>query len=83
MYRIPPGAAAGSEPQLVVPRDTFDRPNGLCFSPDESVLYVNDTDQKNIHAFPVNDDGTLGSGRVFASGISKEFRAGGGRPICA
>ena len=39
VYRVPPG---GGDVQLVVEQDTFDQPNGLCFSPDESRLYVND-----------------------------------------
>ena len=39
VYRIAPG---GGDPQLLV--DDFDQPNGLCFSTDESLLYINDTD---------------------------------------
>lgn len=46
--------------------DDFDRPNGLCFSPDESVLYVDDTARMHIRAFDVQPDGTLGNGRIFA-----------------
>jgi gluconolactonase len=44
----------------------FDRPNGLCFSPDESILYINDTARMHIRAFDVRRDGTLAKGRVFA-----------------
>ena len=44
----------------------FERPNGLAFSPDESVLYVDDTFRHHIRSFPVRTDGTLGEGRVFA-----------------
>ena len=39
VYRIAPG---GGDPQLLV--DDFAQPNGLCFSTDESLLYINDTD---------------------------------------
>jgi len=39
-------------------------PNGLAFSPDESVLYVDDSAQKNIRAFDVRPDGTLSNSRV-------------------
>jgi len=46
--------------------DDFDRPNGLCFSPDESILYVDDTARMHIRAFDLQSDGTLGNGRVFA-----------------
>ncbi|MGZ5845452.1 MAG: SMP-30/gluconolactonase/LRE family protein, partial [Xanthobacteraceae bacterium] len=40
-------------------------PNGLCFSPDESILYVNDTRLGLIRAFDVNADGSVRNGRVF------------------
>ncbi|HKW83028.1 MAG TPA: SMP-30/gluconolactonase/LRE family protein, partial [Burkholderiaceae bacterium] len=65
VYRVPP---AGGEPQLVVERYLFDQPNGLCFSPDEQRLYVNDTVQALIRVFDVGHDGRLSNSRVFASG---------------
>jgi gluconolactonase len=46
VYRIPPD---GGELQLVA--DDFGQPNGLCFSPDESLLYVNDTERAHIRVF--------------------------------
>jgi gluconolactonase len=64
VYRLPPG---GGEPQLLI--DDFVQPNGLCFSPDESLLYVNDTDRANIRVFDVAGDGTISNDREFASGI--------------
>ena len=67
VFRIPPGGA--SEPQLLVDRYMFSQPNGLCFSPDETKLYINDTEQANIRVFDVLRDGRLANGRVFASGI--------------
>lgn len=49
----------------VVVKD-FHKPNGLCFSPDESKLYVADSgDPKHIRVFDVQKDGTLGTGKVF------------------
>ena len=33
----------------------FGRPNGIAFSPDESVLYVDDTERRNVRAFDVVD----------------------------
>jgi gluconolactonase len=42
--------------------------NGLAFSPDESILYVNDSAARCISAFDVAADGSLGRGRVFAVG---------------
>ena len=43
------------------------RPNGLAFSPDEKIFYVANSDPSKAiwMAFPVNADGTLGTGRVF------------------
>jgi len=46
--------------------DTFVRPNGLAFSPDEKTLYVDDTAEMHIRAFDVLPDGTLANGRLFA-----------------
>lgn len=44
----------------------FDKPNGLCFSPDEKRLYVADSGQpKYIRVFDVDWDNTLSNGRVF------------------
>jgi gluconolactonase len=64
VYRIAPG---GGDPQLVV--GDFAQPNGLCFSVDESLLYVNDTDRAHIRVFDVAADGSLENGRVLAAGI--------------
>lgn len=44
----------------------FVYPNGLAFSPDESLLYVNDTRQNVIRVFNVNSNGSLTDGRLFA-----------------
>lgn len=44
----------------------FNRPNGLCFSPDESLLYINDTPESLIRVYDVVADGTLTNGRIFA-----------------
>ena len=73
VYRVPPG---GGEPQLLVDRNLFEQPNGLCFSPDERQLYVNDTVRALIRVFDVNADGTLGPDRIFASGIRSELEPG-------
>jgi gluconolactonase len=47
-------------------------PNGLCFSPDETILYVNDTRLALIRAFDVAPDGSVGNGRVFHELAGKE-----------
>lgn len=72
VYRVPPG---GGPPQLVVERYLFTQPNGLCFSPDEKLLYVNDTEQCNIRVFEV-ENGRLRSMRLFASGIRDTRKPG-------
>ncbi|MEM7479128.1 MAG: SMP-30/gluconolactonase/LRE family protein [Planctomycetota bacterium] len=43
----------------------IERPNGIAFSPDEKTLYVaqSNPSQANWTAFPVKEDGTLGSGK--------------------
>lgn len=66
VYRVPPG---DGELELVVDRDKYEQPNGLCFSPDESLLYINDTPNALIDVYDVNPDGSLSNGRRFAEGI--------------
>ncbi|WP_428392326.1 SMP-30/gluconolactonase/LRE family protein [Lichenicoccus sp.] len=60
--------------RLVVACDTFDCPNGLCFSPDESLLYIAETGRisedsatREIRVFEIRDAarGQLGEGRSF------------------
>ena len=45
----------------------FVTPNGLAFSPDESILYINDTRRQHIRAFNMQPNGTLAlaTDRVF------------------
>src|SRR5438445_1437880 len=72
VYRLPPG---GGELELLV--DDFAQPNGLCFSTDESLLYVNDTDRAHIRVFDVGPSHTLSNGRVFAENIGTGDLASG------
>jgi gluconolactonase len=60
VYRLVPGG----ELSLLV--DDFSKPNGLCFSNDESLLFINDTDRQHIRVFDVKDDGGIENGRVWA-----------------
>jgi gluconolactonase len=59
----------------------LEAPNGLAFSPDYKTLYVaNSRASAPIWmAYPVNADGTLGKGRVFADS-SKYYKEGDGVP---
>ena len=63
VYRLSPDL--GTMSLLVA---DFVLPNGLAFSPDESVLYINDTRRRHIRAFDLLPNGTLAkqTDRVFA-----------------
>jgi gluconolactonase len=62
VYRVTPDLGTLS---LLV--DDFVVPNGLAFSPDEKLLYINDSRRGHIRAFEVNPNGTLAkhTDRVF------------------
>jgi gluconolactonase len=59
VYRLDPDGSV----HLVV--DSFSQPNGLAFSPDESVLYIGDSQDRIINAYDVQEDGSLTTGRLF------------------
>lgn len=55
-----------SDGSLVSVAEDFDRPNGLCFSPDESLLYIADSSsRRHVRVFSATPDGALVDGRVF------------------
>ena len=79
VYRLDPDGGA-----LTVVADDFVMPNGIAFSPDESVLYVSDTGRTeradgpaHIRSFAVKGD-SLSGGSVFADvgewGLADGFR---------
>ena len=61
VYRAGPDGGA-----LMLLADDFGQPNGLCFSLDETRLFVNDTERRHIRVFDVRSDGTLAGGGVWA-----------------
>ena len=62
VFRLDKGSA---EPVAVA--SDFNMPNGLCFSPDEKVLYIADSGRPHhIRRFAVRKNNTLGAGKVFA-----------------
>ncbi len=63
VYRLSPDGTLDCE------ADDFSQPNGLCLSPDETILYVNDTTRAQIRAFDVAADGSLSDSRIFAEHI--------------
>lgn len=50
----------------------FESPNGLAFSPDEKLLYANDTRRRHIRVWDVQSDGSLTNGRVFYEDMGTE-----------
>jgi gluconolactonase len=67
LYRLDPRTG-----ELTVAADDFEGPNGLAFSPDESLLYVAETGRQfdpephqYIRCFHVHDDGRLSGGKEF------------------
>lgn len=61
VYRLTPDG------DLTLLTDAFSRPNGICLSPDESTLYVNDSGETVIWAYDVADDGSITNGHEFAA----------------
>lgn len=48
--------------------DTFEKPNGLCFSPDENLFYVGEGGKSHeIWVFDVRSDHSLANGKVFTT----------------
>jgi gluconolactonase len=66
VYRIAPDGTL----RLLV--DDFALPNGLAFSPDESVLYIDDSAHKHIRAFDVGKDGSLTRSRILLDLASED-----------
>ncbi|EGJ32436.1 MULTISPECIES: galactose-1-epimerase [Moorena] len=60
VYRLAPDGT------LTLLVDDFVRPNGIVFSPDETKLYVNDSERGHIRVFDVKPDGMLENGKLFA-----------------
>ncbi len=65
----PPRAAARTSSTSRSPRTSSRCRTGLCFSPDEKLMYINDTPGAYIKVYDVNDDGTLSNCRMFFEGI--------------
>jgi len=61
VYRLAPGG------ELTLLTDSMSRPNGLALSPDETVLYVANSDPERAvwMVFGLEADGSLDAGRVF------------------
>ncbi len=63
VYRIDPETK-----KVTKVAEGFDQPNGLCFSPDETKLYIADSGKpRHIRVFDVRPDHTLTNGAVFCA----------------
>ncbi len=52
--------------KLAVVAEDFERPNGLCFSPDEKKLYIAESSRSShIRVYDVTSDNKLANGKVF------------------
>lgn len=60
VYRLAPDGT------LTLLIDDFVRPNGIALSPDETKLYVNDSQEGHIRVFDIKVDGTKENGTLFA-----------------
>ena len=59
VYRVDPNGS------ITLLRDDMDRPNGLAFTSNESILYIADSRKRHVLAYPVNSDLSLGEPSVF------------------
>ena len=59
VFRIAPDGS------MTVLTSDFLRPNGLAFSPNESLLYIADSYRRHVRAFDVGPDGTLSNSHIF------------------
>ncbi len=62
LYRLDPDSQ-----ELILLVDDFAKPNGLCFSRDEKLLFVNDTIRQHIRVFELLADGMVSNGRLWAN----------------
>ena len=60
--------------------DDYDGPNGLCFSPDKSRLYVNDSERQHIRVYEIDDAGAVSGGLLFAETRDDDGTLGYGAP---
>jgi gluconolactonase len=67
VYRFDP--TNGNASCVPIITNTFLRPNGICFSPDETLLYVADSDttRHHIRVYSVSTSNTLSGGSVFCT----------------
>ena len=61
VYRVDPATG-----EVTLLTDDLTYPNGITFSPDETLVYLSDTADQTIHVFDVTSEGDFENGRLFA-----------------
>ncbi|HUR11187.1 MAG TPA: SMP-30/gluconolactonase/LRE family protein [Flavitalea sp.] len=56
-----------TDKKVVLIKANMGTSNGICLSPDEKTLYVNESIQKRIWAFDINENGDLTGQRIFVT----------------
>ena len=59
IYRISPSG------NIRLLDSAFDKPNGICFSPDEKKLYVNESPKGEIYVWDIINDSTISNKKLF------------------
>jgi gluconolactonase len=57
----------GTDRKGVILKESLGTTNGICLSPDEKILYVNESIQRRIWAFDLDENGNIKSQRTFAT----------------
>lgn len=57
----------GTDKKAILVKANMGTTNGICLSPDEKILYVNESVQKKIWSFDVDEKGNLSGQRIFAT----------------
>jgi sugar lactone lactonase YvrE len=57
----------GTDRKAVLLKANMGTTNGICLSPDDKILYVNESVQRRIWAFDLNDQGDILGQRIFAT----------------
>lgn len=68
LFRLDPASG-----DLTLMAKDFIQPNGLCFSPDQRYLFVNDSEAFHIRRFVVNSDGNLSGGDCWVKTVGTGF----------
>ncbi|OQP64555.1 SMP-30/gluconolactonase/LRE family protein [Niastella populi] len=57
----------GKDKKAVLLKENLGTTNGICLSPDEKILYVNESIQRRVMAYELDSDGNIKSEKTFAT----------------